>query len=280
MKVKVAAISLCATSNVAENTRSAFAAVEHAAKSGAMWIHLPEMWLYMGPYSELYANAVDAHSRVLADLSELARKYGIVLFAGSVPERAQGKSSVHKVHNTSFVFGANGKIIARYRKIHLFNLEAEGDRPRYCESDGFLGGSEAVSLNVDGIPGALAICYDLRFPSLFVKLQEANPAFISTPSAFTFRTGQAHWHLLVRARAVESQCFVFAANQVGTHSPGKVSYGHSLIVSPWGEVLADSGDAPGAAIADVDFADVQRARSLLPALRDRLNVENLNRGGL
>ena len=176
-----------------------------------------------------------------------------------------------RVFNTHYVFGREGDLLAKYRKTHLFNLNGDDGRPRYCESDAFIPGDKAADVfEVDGWKVGLAICYDLRFPDFFTALAaRATPDVLAVPSAFTKGTGLAHWELLLRARAVERQAYVFAANQVGEHSPGKETYGHSVVVDPWGVVLADTGDRPGFAVAKLSRAALADVRGKLPALANR-----------
>ena len=174
------------------------------------------------------------------------------------------------MYNTSYVFGRDGNLLAKYRKIHLFNLNDENGLPRYRESDGYIPGSRPVTFKVDGLKVGLSICYDLRFPQLFHLFGEQEPVdVIAVPSAFTLATGRAHWELLLRARAVENLAYIYAANQTGTHSPGKESYGHSLVVDPWGTVLCNTGDFPGIGFANISSGVIQEVRGRLPALSNR-----------
>lgn len=286
-EVKVGVVSLTTTSDVESNITNAEKLVRQAAADGAGWVVLPEMLGFMGPYDQHHGKGVsdkdltnrknENASKILPRLAHLAESLGIILFAGTLSEQPQvgvkglwqGKE-VQKVFNTLYIFGRDGNVLSKYQKIHLFNLMDPSGQPLYCESDVFLPGNELVTLDVEGFKLGLAICYDLRFPELFRKLVESSPvdAFIM-PSAFTLQTGADHWELLIRARAVENQCYFVAPNQTGTHSPGKQSYGHSMIVDPWGHKLCDTGDSVGVAFAKLSKTRIKEVRSRLPALNNR-----------
>jgi predicted amidohydrolase len=267
--VRVAIISVTATSDKARNLERAFAATGEAAREGASWIVLPEMFAFHGPYSDLWQNAEFADGPLNQNLAAFAREHKVVLFAGSVAERPDG-SAGGKVYNTQFVFGREGQLLGKYRKTHLFNLKDSQGQALYCESDGYLAGSELVSLQVDGWHIGLATCYDLRFPGVFERLaNNTRLDCLVIPAAFTFQTGAYHWELLLRARAVEQLCYVVAPNQVGLHSPGKQSFGHGLIVDPWGTTIADTGHLPGIAMATIHKARIMTCRGQLPALDNR-----------
>jgi predicted amidohydrolase len=278
-RLKVAAISMTSGPDKAANVEVACREVEAAAKAGAEWVQLPEMFHFMGPYEQIYAMAEEEGGPLYTRLSRLAKTLGIVLIAGTLGERPPasvaakdliGEAGHKRVHNTCWIFGRSGELLARYRKTHLFNLHDETGKAVYCESDGFLPGDDVVTVDIDGWRVGMSVCYDLRFPAFYGALAAKGALdVILVPSAFTKATGQAHWELLLRARAVEWQAYVFAANQVGTHAPGKESYGHALVVDPWGTVIADSGDRPGIAMADIAKAEVAAARRRLPALANR-----------
>ena len=275
-----AAVCLTSTSNKDQNVEAALAKVREAARHGAQWIQLPEMLAFHGPYDRVYEMAEEEGGPLYRTMAALAKELGIVLIGGSVGERPKAgemtdaqlknKNGDRRVYNTSYIFGRSGELVAKYRKIHLFNLSDANGKPLYCESDGYLAGDQAVTTTIDGWRVGLSICYDLRFSRLYDML-EANgaPDVILAPSAFTKATGEVHWELLLRSRAVERQAFVFAANQVGTHNPGKESFGHSMIVDPWGKVLADTGAGPGIAYAKVQRKSLDEARAKLPALTNR-----------
>lgn len=279
-KLKVAAICMNSTSDKELNVQTALKLIETAAIAGSEWIQIPEMFAFHGPYARVYDMAETASGKILAEMSALAQKYGVVIIAGSMGERAEdhelsgqdclNSNGERRVFNTTFVIDRSGSIIARYRKTHLFNLRGSDGTPLYCESEGYLSGSELVRVEIDGYQVGLSICYDLRFSGLFSKLTEKAPIdILLAPSAFTKSTGAAHWELLLRSRAIENQCFVFAANQVGIHSPGKESFGHSMIVNPWGEVMANTGAEIGIAYAEIDPEAIQVTRAKLPVLKNK-----------
>lgn len=273
--LKIAMIALSAKDDKEFNVNHAFSQITSAAKKGADWVFLPEVFTYHGSYNRLWEAAEEENGPLTKALSDLAKSLNIVIFAGTVPERAAPEvsekptptttSSKKMVYNTQYVFGRDGELLAKYRKIHLFNLFDASNKPLYCESDGFLAGDEAVTLTVDGWKVGLATCYDLRFPKIFEKLHAQGPRdLIALPSAFTFQTGSYHWHTLNRARAIEGLCYVVATNQVGEHSVGKSSYGHSLAVDPWGTVIADQGRDTGICFATLQMSAIKKAREQLP----------------
>lgn len=272
-KICVAAISMCSGSDRPQNLLAASHLIAEACDQGADWIQLPEVFSYYGPAKELYENSVSLESSFVEGLGELALKHKVVLFAGSIPERSS--ESKKKVFNTSLVFDRNGKRIGLYRKVHLFRLAADEKytRESYDESKSYLAGTKTQALNIDGWRVGLSICYDLRFGEHYLKTSEVfgDVDIFTAPSAFTAFTGAAHWHLLLKARAVERQAYFFAANQCGEHRPKRQSYGHALVVDPWGEVLADSGPESGIAIAVCDKKQLTLTRSRLPALNDRVH---------
>lgn len=267
----VAAISMTSTANFSENMDKAEELVHQAVRLGAKWVQLPENFSFIGPYDQLAINAIDEGDKAFFRLSEWAKTLKIWLFSGSVAETADGIKKVgQKVFNTARVFDPLGNLRASYRKVHLFNLKDSLGNAIYCESDGMLQGDKFISLEVDGLNVGVGICYDLRFPEQFLCLGRKKPLdLIALPSAFTMQTGMDHWELLLRARAVENQCYVYAANQVGTHGPGKTSYGHSMVVDPWGIKIADSGPGEGIALGILDRELILASRNKLPALSNK-----------
>lgn len=276
---KVAVVSLTATHDRPKNIENAVALVTAAAREGAQWVQLPEMWAFMGPYPKLYEMAEPQEGPLNDQLAALAKKLNIVLFAGSVGERPKdgesaggdGPDGYRKIFNTSYIFNRSGEVIAKYRKVHLFNLLGENGQQTHKESDGFLPGGVITTLVIDGLKVGMSICYDLRFGEFYSTMEKKfGPVdVIVAPSAFTKPTGLAHWELLLRARAVEFQSYVYAANQVGCHSEGKESYGHGMVVDPWGVVLADTGDVSGIALASIGPDKIRAVRTRLPALANR-----------
>jgi deaminated glutathione amidase len=280
--LKLASICMSSNNDKARNLDIAFGYVKEAAKAKADWVLLPELFTFHGDYSQTFDHAEEENGPTLAKLAEMAKSLNICLFAGSIGERpgrgdlsatqAVNEKGQKRIFNTAYVFDRKGHTVAKYRKTHLFNLKDEAGKPLYCESDGYAAGSELKRFELEGYRVGLVICYDIRFPGLFAKLTENNPIdILVVPSAFTLKTGQAHWELLLRARAVELQSYVFAANQTGTHGIGKVSYGHSMIIDPWGEKIADTGAEPGIVYAETDPKWQAAVRGRLPAIQNRRN---------
>lgn len=270
-EVRAATICLTATADKTKNVEQAETLVREAARLGADWVLLPEIFHFHGPYDQLWDMAEPVGGALLQRLATLARDLRICLFAGTIGERPEVPAgSERRVYNTHYVFDRTGSVIAKYRKIHLFNLLDSHGKRIYCEEDGFLAGSEPVRCVVDGFEVGLSICYDVRFPELYTRLAKGRPLdVIVCPAAFTLRTGKDHWELLLRARAVEHQCYVYASNQTGLHSPGKESYGHSMVIDPWGHTLADTGEVTGIAMATISHERIMAVRGQLPALANR-----------
>lgn len=269
----LAAIQTNACHSPAENVERARAAVEQAARNGAQWVVLPEMFPKYGDLAEAVQTAEpifpDEPSRcgpLVRELSTWARNLEIVLVAGSICEQSplNAAATGAAIHNTQLVFDRTGKIVARYRKLHLFDVNVPG-KVVSRESDHIAAGNQVVVETIDGVRCGLAICYDLRFPELFRAMRAAGTELILLPSAFTQVTGEAHWTALVRARAIENQCFFVAANQCGVHTPKSASHGHSLIVDPWGRVVSSAGATPTTLYATLDLASVAQVRERLPA---------------
>jgi predicted amidohydrolase len=239
--------------------------VERAASGGADVVVLPEKWNAIGDAETLHAAAepLDAGESVDA-MSQWARTHGIALVGGSITERREGRE---KLSNTSVVFDRDGSITAVYRKIHLFDVEVGG--LVYRESEAEEAGDEPVVTEIDGWGAGLSICYDLRFPELYRILAVEGAELLTVPSNFTLYTGKDHWHVLLRARAVENQCYVAAAAQVGETRRGRPSYGRSLIADPWGIVVAEAPDEETVIHAEIDRARLEDVRRRLPSLASR-----------
>ena len=261
---KAACVQLRSSDDVAENIRETARLVREAAARGASFIATPENTSLMAPDggAKLAQSFDEAHDPALPVFSALAKELNVWLLIGSLAI----KVSDSKTANRSFLFAPDGRIAARYSKIHLFDVAlASGEV--YRESNTVAGGNEAVV--VDTALGAigLTICYDVRFPQLYRSLAQKGAFLFTVPSAFTVPTGEAHWHVLLRARAIENGAFVIAPAQGGLHANGRKTYGHSLIVSPWGEVLAEAGIDPGVIYAEIDPARVAEARGKVPSLQ-------------
>jgi predicted amidohydrolase len=254
------------------NLDTAIRRIGEAKAGGADYVLTPEMTNIMELKRErLFAAIVEEEAdQSLAAFRELARKLSIHLHVGSLAIRLPGERAA----NRSFLIGREGEIVARYDKIHMFDVDlANGES--YRESRNYRPGELAVASDLPWGRLGLTICYDLRFPSLYRSLAEAGSSFLAIPSAFTRQTGEAHWHVLVRARAIENGCFVFAAAQGGAHENGRETYGHSLIVDPWGRILAEGGVEPGVILAKVDPAAVAVARGRVPSLQHGRRFEML-----
>jgi deaminated glutathione amidase len=252
------------------NLATARAMIEQAAGAGAAYVLTPEMTNIMEVKRErLLATIVDEESDpTLAAMRELARTLSIYIHIGSLAVKA----SPDKAANRSFLIDRRGDVVARYDKIHMFDVDlANGES--YRESRNYRPGDLAIVADLPWGRLGVTVCYDLRFPALYRALAESGASFFSIPSAFTRQTGEAHWHVLIRARAIENGCFVFAAAQGGKHENGRETFGHSLIVDPWGQVLAEGGAEPGVILADIDPAEVAAARSRIPSLHNGRRFE-------
>jgi deaminated glutathione amidase len=246
------------------NLEAAVRLIEEAKKRGADYVLTPEMTNIMEVKRDrLFATIVpEEEDPSLARLRELARAHGVYLHVGSLAI----KVLPDKAANRSFLIDPKGEIVARYDKIHMFDVDlANGES--YRESRSYRPGEIGVVADLPWGRLGLTVCYDLRFPALYRALAENGASFLSIPSAFTRQTGEAHWHVLIRARAIENGCFVFAAAQGGKHENGRETFGHSLIVDPWGRILAEGGTEPGVMLARIDPAEVAAARARIPSLQ-------------
>ncbi len=261
-----ACIQLNSSAIAAENVATVTELAGQAAARGARFITTPEVTTMVTRMTE---DVIRSHTFVqdedpsVAALRALAEKLRIWLLIGSIPIRVADA----KAANRCFLFDPEGRIAASYDKIHMFDVDLPNGE-RYRESKCFAPGQHAVLHDLPWGRLGFSICYDLRFAHLYRALAQAGADFLTVPAAFTKTTGEAHWHILLRARAIETGCFVLAAAQTGAHSgDGRKTYGHSLIVAPWGEVLADGGEAVGYILADIDPERVAKARAQVPALR-------------
>jgi predicted amidohydrolase len=260
---RLACVQVTAGGDVAANVQSASALVRDARAAGADLIALPECVALMEPDRKrvrALATPEGAHP-ALAAFRALARETGAWLLAGTVIVTTEGE----RLANRSCLVAPDGAVRARYDKIHMFDVDLPGGES-YRESATYRPGAEAVLAELPwGLLG-MTVCYDVRFPQLYRALAHGGADFISVPSAFTRQTGMAHWHVLLRARAIETGAYVFAPAQCGEHPGKRLTYGHSLIVDPWGAVLADGGEAPGFVIAEIDPAKIEAARRAIPSL--------------
>jgi deaminated glutathione amidase len=264
--MKIAAVQMVSTPDVDHNLDTAARLVGQAAAAGAGLVALPEYFCLMGRRDDDKLRVAEAPGEgpIQQGLSALARQHAVWLLGGTVPLQT---GMPGRVFNSLLAYGPDGALAARYDKIHLFSFD--NGRERYDEAAVLEAGSTPVALQAGPLRVGLSVCYDLRFPELYRTLMQPPCDVLSVPSAFTYTTGRAHWELLLRARAVENQCCVLAAAQGGVHENGRRTWGHSMIVDPWGEVLAVLPEGEGVVIAEVDGARLAGVRAQLPALRHR-----------
>ena len=265
MSFKAALIQMRSGVDMARNFSDASAMIREAAVQGAQYVLTPEMTNIFEADRERLKSLVrrEEEDACVAGFSQLAQELHIWLHAGSLALRV----SADRLVNRSLLFAPDGALVARYDKIHLFDVDMpSGERIR--ESDTFAPGSEAVVANLPWGPLGLSICYDMRFPNLYNTLANAGAMFMAVPAAFTVPTGKAHWHVLLRSRAIETGSFVFTAAQGGAHECGRHTFGHSLAVTPWGEIMVEAGIEPGVLVFEVDEELVNRDRGRIPALKN------------
>lgn len=248
----------------AANRDTAVALVREAHAGGAVYVQTPEMTniVEANREAQFAALAPEEDDLTLAALRQLARDLGLYLHIGSLAI----KVSPERAANRAFVIDPDGEIVARYDKIHMFDVDLAGGES-YRESNNYQPGESAVLTDLPWASFGLTICYDLRFPALYRALAEAGATVLTVPAAFTRQTGEAHWHTLLRARAIENGSFVLAAAQGGKHENGRETFGHSLVIDPWGRVLAEGSKEPGVVMAEIDPAEVTAARSKVPSLQ-------------
>jgi len=266
---KFAAIQTVSTPDVARNLDAAARLVGEAARAGAGWIGLPEYFCLMGQRDDdkLAIAEDDGDGPIQRFLAGLAREHGVTLVGGTLPIRATAPG---RVRNSCCVYGPDGARLARYDKIHLFAYD--NGREAYDEARVLEAGDTPVAFEHAGWRAGLSVCYDLRFPELYRAMMRPPCDVLFVPAAFTYTTGLAHWLLLLRARAVEDQCYVVAPAQGGRHENGRRTFGHSVVIDPWGEVLSvagEAGEGEGFAIAELERARIEQVRTQLPALRHR-----------
>jgi len=264
--MRAAAVQLNSTDDKGRNLAAADRLTRAAAGDGAELVVLPEKFNVIGTHEDYLRGAEELEGPTITWARDIARELGTDLVAGSIVERREGRD---KLSNTSVHVGPDGEIKAVYRKIHMFDVVVGGQT--YRESESEEPGDEVVlSETSGGVPLGLTVCYDLRFPELFRILAVRGARVLALPAAFTKLTGQAHWEILVRARAIENQAFVVAAGQTGFHPPDKESFGGSMIVDPWGVVLARAEEGEAVVAADLDLARQDEVREQLPSLANRM----------
>ncbi len=262
--LQVAALQYCASDDAAKTLRHIQPLIAEAA-SKARLVALPECASYLAASREqLFQRAEwDDESYSQKWLSDIAREFGIWLLAGSLIMRRRDDN---QLANRSLLFGPDGAVVADYDKIHMFDADV-GDGKSYQESANFTAGQSPVIAHIDNVPCGLTICYDIRFAHLYRQLALDGAQVFLVPAAFTALSGRAHWHVLLRARAIETGCYVVAPAQSGTHADGRKTYGHSLIVNPWGEIIAEAKDGDAIIYAALDLGASARAQNAIPSLR-------------
>ncbi len=272
--MRIALLQMTAGIDPAANAVTIAKAIDEAAQGGAAMLFTPEMCGLLDrdrtrSAAHIHAEAGDP---VLGAAREAARDHGLWVALGSLALADDDDPAHGKRRNRGFVIDGGGVVRARYDKIHLFDVDLPGGQS-WRESAVYGAGTQAALVETPAGALGLTICYDLRFPALFTRLAEAGARIIAVPAAFTVPTGEAHWHVLLRARAIETQCFVIAAAQTGTHEDGRETYGHSLVVDPWGRVILDAGTAPGLYFADIDLDEVGQVRARIPVHTHRRPID-------
>jgi deaminated glutathione amidase len=274
--MKVSLIQMNSISDKVANIAGAEALIERAvAEDNPDWILLPEQFDWAGgKRGEKLANAEDLPGGPAYAMARTqAKKHRVFVHAGSIMERIAGET---RIHNTTVVFNREGEEVARYRKIHLFDVTTPGGQA-YRESDGVKSGAAVVTYDCEGVTIGCSICYDLRFPDLFQALAEKGAEVIALPAAFTMQTGKDHWEVLLRARAIETETYVCAAGQTGSFTAGneqRHTYGHSLIADPWGHVIAKASDGVGIVSARLDPARVKAVRGMIPVAQHKVRLSH------
>jgi predicted amidohydrolase len=264
--MNVAVVQMSSQEDVAKNLARVEALVGEAAAAGAELVALPENFAFMGPEDEKrgIAETADGTGPILGVVCALAKTHRVHIVAGGMPERSEAPA---RPFNTSVLVNGAGDVVARYRKIHLFDVDLP-DGTSLKESDATKGGSAdgIVVHDVNGVKLGMSVCYDVRFPELYRALEKKGARMITVPAAFTLTTGKDHWHVLLRARAIENQVYVIAPGQHGKHPRGRQTYGKSVIIDPWGDVLAQAREGEGFAMARIDLAYQDKVRAAIPCL--------------
>jgi len=265
--VRVGVVQLTSTDDLAANLAATDRGVDQAVAQGAEFVALPESFAFLRREGLVFPCAQGLDGPIVSHLRGLAKEHGIWLLGGSFPEAIAGTA---RVYNTSVLIDSDGSLVAHYRKIHLFDVDlGSSGGGAYRESDTCVPGDQLVTAATPFGRIGLSICYDLRFPELYRQMADLDVYWITVPSAFAPRTGQDHWEVLLRARAIESQAFVIAPAQCGRHSEDRSSYGRSMIIDPWGIVLAQGADRPCVIVADCDLEELHRIRAAVPSLANR-----------
>ena len=276
---RVAAVQMVSTADVQANVASATRLIQEAVHQGAALVVLPENFAVLdgGPQTQFAEREGDFSGLLQGTLSSLARAHGVYIIAGTIPlitrPAPQGAEPEvlddGRVRPASLVFDPDGQIIARYDKMHLFDVEVGDKQARYAESDSFEAGDQVVVTDTAVARVGLSICYDLRFPELYRQLLHEQAELITVPAAFTKVTGEAHWEVLLRARAIENQCYVIGCGQGGVHNEKRETFGHTMIIDPWGTVLAMQESGEGVVCADIDLEKLYEIRRKMPVFSHR-----------
>lgn len=267
-QLRVGAVQLCSTHDLSANLARCGELTARAASEGAQLVVLPECFSFLGRHEGdklPIAESLDGNGPVMSALRELATKHGVWILGGGTPELVRGDNK--RTYNTAVTIDPSGELMARYRKIHLFDVAIPGGAV-LRESDATAPGDELVVVDIAGVPVGISICYDVRFPELYRQLvKDMGAEVLVVPAAFTAHTGDAHWHLLLRARAIENQAWVVAAAQWGRHNEKRESYGHTLIVDPWGTIAGERAEGDGVVVVTLDGAAVDKRRTQMPCLQ-------------
>ena len=260
---KIAAIQMCSSNNIDENLETAGHLISEASSNGAQLVVLPEMFAIMGKEATDKVKAAEKYGdgKIQNFLSECAKKYNVWIVGGTIPIQCENKN---KIRAACIVYDNYGKAVARYDKIHLFDVTLS-ETEKYQESDKTEAGNTIVVIDTPVGKLGLAVCYDIRFPALFTELMDRGAEIIAIPTAFTLKTGEAHWELLARARAIDTFCYIVGSAQSGTHENGRQTYGHTVIVDPWGTVISEIAE-PGVGITytDIDLKKLHSIRNAIP----------------
>ncbi len=265
-RLRVGVVQMSSNDDLDGNLERARGLIAHAAGMGAELIALPENFAYLRREGLGFPCAQGIDGEIVGFLRDQAREHGTWILGGSFPEAIPDQN---RVFNTSVLISSQGECVARYRKIHLFDVELGERGGSFRESDGIAPGEDIVVADTDFGPLGMSICYDVRFPELYRKLVERGALIVGVPAAFAPETGKDHWKVLLQARAIENQVYVIAPAQCGRHSADRSSYGRSLIIDPWGLLLAQADDRPGVIVAECDFSHLERIRGSIPCLSHR-----------
>ncbi|GAC1423335.1 MAG: carbon-nitrogen hydrolase family protein [Ktedonobacteraceae bacterium] len=264
--LRTAVIQLNSRSHVTENMSVVEQSLDRAAMLGAQFVALPEYWTYLGPYTGFEAAAQTLSGPAITLLQAKARQHKMIVHGGSIVEKHS--TLTDKFYNTSVLINREGEIVAQYHKIHLFDVDLANGEKHY-ESERIIPGDQVVTAEVDGVRFGLTVCYDLRFPELFRSLALQNAHILLVPAGFTLHTGRDHWEVLLRARAIENACYVVAPAQIGRYQADRQCFGRSMVIDPWGLVLAQAQDMPTVIVTEIDLSQIERVRAQIPSLQHR-----------